>query len=370
MAHAMFYGTPFYGTPLSADKLAPLNMGRVSGMSISYRFRATHTGDVDNLVIYLRFAQDYYSGNGGSVLIELRSDDGTQLHLPSSDVLSSALIQEPMNDQTGYFVESALAFPVITFSPTVQLVEGEIYHLVFTNPSPDPNNNWVSINNLFIEEPTEARMQPGVSNTDLAVLIKHDSVNYWRVLYQYTPIFSLSYLDGESQGQGYMEVLVGYEKTIAGETHVREYFEVGQKDVKVKSVSVYLKREKSEGELVMRLMQGDEAIIEKGSIPAAEIDNTYDWITFSFDPPAVLQKGKSYSLLFSAANGGQFSLYPIKQGDDVGLSGGLFIDGEAQVSWDSGLTWYHFKPQGGYRADLQFYFEVVIEPPKNFRLRQ
>ena len=86
-----------YGCPWNADGLANLEIGKQQGRRISFRFRAEHSGELESAALYLVFrALGYYHGDGGQVLLELQTDDGTPEHRPSGTVVASSLVQDPM----------------------------------------------------------------------------------------------------------------------------------------------------------------------------------------------------------------------------------------------------------------------------------
>jgi len=190
-----------YGCPWGADSLGNLEIGKAAGRKVAYRFFAGHSGELEKVVIFLVFrAPGYYKGDGGHVLAEIRSDDETDRHLPSGTVLGSCLIENPMFP-THPWSGTGVGYPELRFDRAVSLEQGRLYHVVFTNPAPDPINNYVSIDDLYRNR-REPNMQPGVSDLELAVLYKYSVQHDWEVNYAHTPIFCVAYADGFRQGQG------------------------------------------------------------------------------------------------------------------------------------------------------------------------
>lgn len=130
-----------YGCAWNADGLANLEIGKYPGRTVSYRFRAEHSVTADKVMVYLVYSTGYGKGDGGRILLELQSDDGTSNHYPSGTVLASAIVTDPKTQWNRLFVFD---------KPTV-LESGRLYHLVFSNVGSDPVHNYVSIDNLFNE---------------------------------------------------------------------------------------------------------------------------------------------------------------------------------------------------------------------------
>ena len=161
----------FYGSGLSADALYNIPLGGSMydppyRPNVSWRFRAQHTGLLKSVRPYLIFVEgpgdpgNYSSGDGGTVLVQIQTDDGTANHFPSGTVLAAFLYTTP---------KMGGILPLITFpGPLPQLQAGILYHLVFSNTSPDPYNNFVSLNHLWLDQPARViPRQPTVSDTDL-----------------------------------------------------------------------------------------------------------------------------------------------------------------------------------------------------------
>ena len=103
------------------------------------------------------------------------------------------------------------SFPVLTFSSPARIQQGEIYHLVITNPDPDPVTNYVSVNSLWMEAGLQPK-QPSLADGDWFLLLGYTTnPGLWTTREDggtdsYTPILELDYADGYSTGVGYMEV--------------------------------------------------------------------------------------------------------------------------------------------------------------------
>ena len=228
--------------------------------AVSYRFLANHTGTLNKLLFYLivnASKSGYNAGTGGTLSIQLETDDGSSAHNPSGVVLGSATIPQP-----------SVTFPVVTLSSAPQVVAGNLYHVVFTNIDPNPTCNYVSVDELYMYNPLNP-MQPLFSDTDWTTLIYYQ--NAWSVLRYNTPILQATFADGFTQGCGYMEVWVGVPAPISGAEAGREQFTVSGANRAVSSVSVRVARTTGSDNLTIRLEQFDGALIEQGIIPATAI---------------------------------------------------------------------------------------------------
>ncbi|MHB9029652.1 MAG: hypothetical protein ACYC9O_12865 [Candidatus Latescibacterota bacterium] len=336
-------GSPLYGCPWNANGLANLEIGKQPGRMISYRFRAENTGMADSVCIYLIFrAAGYFKGNGGQALLELRSDDGSPGHFPSGEALtSSPVVKDPMKQP----------YRMVPFVPAIKLEKGELYHLVFTNPAPDPANNFVSVDDLLNPTGDVVQRQPGISDTDLAVVWKMSGDSPWEVNPRHTPIYCLYYHHGARQGQGYYNARSqSCLRPVSGEQKVRERFTVSGRSRTVRSLSVRLYKKGNPGDLRVRLEDADGRLVATKIIPAATAKTSPSWVSCDFDSPVTLRSGKCYHLLLSTEPGDPYLIYPLSEGFNSGFrSPNLFRDGCFEFT--DGGEW-----QSNAADDMQFYF--------------
>ena len=330
---------------------------------MSYRFRATESSALQDIAVYILDQRHpgYGGGTGGSLRIQVRSDDGTAEHAPSGTVLATVNVADP-GDGPG--AQNVYAFP----SPAT-LVAGRLYHIVFTNTDPNPTVNYVSLDGLFVFSET-ARWQPAFSNTDWANLIRYGS-GAWEqdrgsgqgII---TPIMQLDYANGQHAGVGYMEVWVGMHKTISGSAKAREAFTVSGPDRRVSSVSVRLERVSGSSPLAVRLEKGDGTLVASGSIPASAIP-VGDPTRRGRRPagprstsaqPVTLQSGQRYHLVLSSSADTDYSIFVIRKGSSYGFSPQTyFSDGLAQYTTGSGWTGFDGWSGPSNEGDLQLYFQ-------------
>jgi len=365
-----------YGTGWGADSLGNIEVGKENGRKISYRFRAEKNGPVDKVLIYLIFRDlGYYSGNGGAIKMELQSDDGSAQHLPSGNTLTNGTVVDnaPM---AGTQVTHIFNFP----DPGPELVQGQLYHLVFSNPlvyngdpATDPKTNWVSINCIYPAR-AKANVQPAKSDLDFAVLwIYGGSVSQnWEFNYNHTPIFCLFYQDASTQGQGYINAASQSGLTLlSGVNKVGETFTVSGGDQTINKVGIFLAKKYGEnpGDLTVRLEESNGMLIEEVVIPSSQLpaliigrnDTIGDWVSKQFLQSHILRNGNTYNVVLSAPVGDSYRVFPLDEGTGYGYRSGIFTDGYYQYNTGSG--W-----QSRTGSDMQFYLGAsggtpVNEPP-------
>jgi hypothetical protein len=349
----------YYGPGLGADALSNLRLGP-SGYVAAYRFRATHTGSMQALHFYLIVNKTGYSGgNGGEVEVDLETDDGSSAHNPSGQVLATYTITNPQagpaSGQDGYF-------PTVTLASPVAVTEGQLYHVVFSNPSAEPAVNFVSVDALYHDSPSTP-VQPTLSDTDCAVLLMSTGAP-WQELMTHTQILQVDYTDGTTAGNGYMEVWVGTPEMIGGTAAVREAFTNNSgANIAVTNVSVRVNRTAGTAALTVRLEQSDGTLIEQGSIASSSVPIASDptWVTYTFSAVRTLLAGQGYNLVLEAPSGTKYTAYPVRKGVAYGFATNTFFnDGYAQFNPGSGwVGWTQWGATNRTDGDLQFYFTTT-----------
>ena len=350
--------TSTYGEVFNADGLANLEIGSGKGRTVDYRFRAQHSGSLTSARIFLVFRMPgYAAGNGGQVRIDVEADDGTTNHRPSGVSLANALITNPLSNN----------FPKLTFNQSVSVQAGQLYHFVFTNPYSDPINNYVSIDDIY-NEAGVPNMQPTVSDTDLAVLMK-DGSSPFAITYGHTPIFD-AYITGAggtnyTEGVGYIDARSESGLTqIGSATPIREQFTVTGGNRSLSNVSFRVKRVGSPGNLVLQLSGGADGSTTV-TIPASSVPTAgYGWVGAAFSSPYTVTSGSTYTLTVSASTSSASDYYldfPVQKGTGYGFQTPTqFLDGGAQVY--SGSTWTNLLGGALGTFDWQLYFTVTQNP--------
>ena len=350
--------TGCYGPGIGSDGLANTVVGGPAGNLVSYRFRAGHSGSLQQIHVYLMQSQAGYSaGTGGQLRVTVNVDDGTTSHNPSSTVLASYLLSKPLS------ATPSIYFPVFVFTAPPSLVAGQLYHIVFTDVDSNPVANYLSVNALYYENPS-VPAQPTISDLDGAVLLGGPG-GTWAPRQGYLPVLELDYQDGFSEWNGYMEVWVGAPQNISGTAAVRETITVSGTSKNVASATVRVARLRGSDPLIVRLENGDGTLIEQGEIPAASIPlaspASYAWATFTFSSAHTLLPGQSYNLQFGAASTSTYQAFPIRKGVDYGFQNTTYFpDGYAQFkqtgSW---VGWTQWGVTNRTDGDLQFFFTLA-----------
>jgi Putative Ig domain len=351
----------YYGSGIGADALANLQLGP-NGNQVSYRFLASHPGKISALHFYLIVNKEGYSGgNGGEVQVDLETDDGSSSHNPSGTVLASYTITSP---QTAAPPNNDPSFPVVIFASPAAVTEGQLYHVVFSNPSSEPSVNFVSVDSLWHSAPSNP-VQPTEDETDFAALLSTAS-QPWGALQTYTPILETDYSDGTTSGNGYMEVWANVPEPIGGTNAVREAFTNSGENLTVTSASARVALVSGSGPLTVRLEQTDGTLVEEGTVPAASLPitttPTYTWVTYQFSAAHTLLSGQGYNLVLEAPAGTTYQAYPIRKGSEYLFANTTYFpDGYAQCQENGGAWtgWTQWGVTNRTDGDLQFYFTTT-----------
>jgi hypothetical protein len=349
----------YYGSGIGTDGLANTTVGP-NGNMVSYRFRAKHSGAVQQALIYLiPDHTGYAGGNGGKTLVTLNTDDGTTAHNPSTTVLASYVMTNvnslPSPDR--YFYK-------LKFSSPPTLTGGQIYHMVFKNIDSNPATNFLSVDALY-ELDFSAPVQDAIPALDAAVLLNEG--RGWQPRAGYTPIYQLDFANGVTEGIGYMEGWIGAPQPISGTHAVRETFTVSGSDVKVTSLAVRAARVNGNDPLTVRLENANGVLIEQGSIPASAIPSSnsgspsYFWAKFPLSATFTLVPGDTYHLELQAKSTSTYETFPIRKGLSYGFQDTTFFhDGSAEFGQNGSWTgWTQWGVANRTDGDLQFYFSVT-----------
>jgi hypothetical protein len=346
--------TGIYGSGIAADDKDNMQL---SGRRLAHRFRASTSSGLVSVRVQQRGGPVYSAGTGGVVEVSLRPDDGSRRHRPADEVLASVTVR-PGNPEGHWTTYEAWMFP-----EPVSLTAGELYHIVFENLDPAPEDNYVSVNELFVWEsdPVDGRRQPALYD-DYAVL--YDQGEGWELEDLRTADMDLVYADGSHDGQGYIDNMCDRYGVISGpDQMVRERFTVSGGDRSVGAVSIRLKRTSGPDPLTIHLEHEDGTLIESHEVPAdlvataepACIDGGGStWVTVEYEAPVLLEEGSTYDLRLTTDRQSQYTAEPIREGTIEGLESYRFTDGEAERSTDGGATWSALYPWAP--VDLQFYF--------------
>ncbi len=370
----------YYGSCINADDIANVIIGWYVpngdfNASISYRMRVTQGGSlvaIRPFFIWSSTRAGYQGGTGGTIQIEVQSDDGTSSHRPSGTVLASLTYTPPVTSTS-----SASHYPLLTFPTPATLAAGQLCHIVFTDVDPDPKTNWVSLDTLWTWRGTSPE-QPTTPSTDLAILERGVGAHArdWSVYTRGgglsgTPIIELDF-DTYTQGQGYIQGFGAPDasfvnpKPICGENKIRETFAVSGASKVVSAVAVRVNRLSGASPLNVTVEKADGTRVGGGSVvvpmggPATSSDNGATWVKVTFPSPLMLQSGVSYNLVLTSPSDTVHATHVLQKGRDYGFKpGAYFGDGHAEFTAGSGWKgWDLWGLSNLQVTDLQFYFEV------------
>ncbi len=310
----------YYGSCVAMDALANLTIGPDG--QIDVRFLCEHSGSIDKIVQqYQNVTPGYMGGTGGQIKWELRTDDGTANHFPSTKVLWTATDTNPTKTASGTVIQ------YFSVAPAVPVTAGTLYHLVYTNVDPNPTVNYVSFDGIYTSK-NSSPVQPCYSDDNLMTLWSGPN---WQKNLHITPDFNVHYTDGYAQGTGYVD-----STSISGPA--TETFTVSGGNKVVTSVSA------AGSNLSFKLSAG-ATLLASGSGSAAVYPG---WQTYQFPSPITLTNGQTYSLVIGGSVG-----RAVQKGNPYGM--------------------YTSFPDGRYTGnsayDLQFYFSMNQLPaPTNLAI--
>jgi hypothetical protein len=256
----------------------------------------------------------------------------------------------------------------IAFDRQPELKAGTLYHVVFTNPHPRPEENFVSLNAAFTVAAPKP-LQPGWADEDWALLFRNRLHPVWALRRTpgtqegFTPILEVLYGKGGAQGVGYIEFWMTAAKPIGGAARVGELFTVKGSARTVRGVAVRVRRVGGEGGLGAQVETPEGQVLGGGTStggpppsPAGSLGGCA-WMEVAFPAPIPLRPGGTYRLVLSSRSA-RFEAFPMRKGLDKGFSGAtVFEEGYAQ--FNDGRRWAGWEQWGQKDrkdSDLQFYF--------------
>jgi hypothetical protein len=349
-----------YGSGIAMDALNNTPIGGPDAITSSNRFRADTSSALDSIRTYITDGVGYAGGDGGTMEITIQPDDDSSIHAPSGRTLASTSIRPGNPISIG-------PLPSITFATPAITTAGRLYHVVFRNTDPMPTINYISLDGIYMYQPTSPR-QPRFSDVDWGQPTR-DGSGPWADQDRTVPILQLEYANGTVQGEGHIQVWVGSPKDISGGAVAREAFVVTGSSRTVSSVAVRLTRVSGTGPLTVRLETTDGSLVDQGTILATAIPigipgshpgpGQATWATCTFAAPRTLTSGEGYNLVLSAPADAIYSIFVLRKGRDYGFSPATYF-GDGHAQYNPGSGWMFFDQTGGTpntdEGDLQFYF--------------
>lgn len=331
-----------------ADTLNNLQIGGTScgcaNQRVAYPFIAKASGQLTSVGFYFVDGAGYAGGNGGFIEVSIQSDSaGT----PSGTKLATTSVHPGNPVNIGYL-------PTLTFASPATVTAGTHYHVVFTNIDASPTVNYMSVNGVFTFSAQNPR-QP--HDSDQYSTLRSDSGTAGWATYgtnKQTAIVDIN-IGGQHQGQGYMQIWVGSQRSIGGTAQVREHF-TPTASVSATTLSLRVSRGSGTGALTITL-NGVTATIPSSSIAIDSTPNGDDGgdTTVSVPISVSLNAGTTYDLVLSAPSGTTYYAYGIERGNGYNFSTATYFhDGYGQYT-TNGSTWTGLN--GGTNSDLQFWLQ-------------
>lgn len=340
--------------PISVPGMSALGNVKLRTNKGAYRFRAEQTGNIENLRLYFianTHRPGYADGTGGTVRVTVAPDNGSGQPDPSKtfggtfDVKFNLRDGAPTGDRRTFINDVLLGKH--TFSQPIPVEAGKNYFIIFDNIDADPNANNVSLDLVYDLIPKDERPgQPVPSparRTDIG-FHQQASGGAWRDAdvhrdgHWVTPIFEVTYANGFSQGQGFMQWQDEGAFTLAGSSAIRTLITLPA-DRTVSELSARVKGHAS-GSVVVELTDGQGTVLRSSTQRANGRVNLRGavWVTANVDP-ITLKAGEQYALVIRAANGYSGSVVPLQAGSLYGFTApSLFPFGKAQTS-SNGSSW-------------------------------
>jgi hypothetical protein len=224
---------------------------------------------------------------------------------------------------------------------------------------PTPQSNYVSLDSLYTDAQTSP-MQPSCTDNQFALLERAGS-GAWKLREGFTPILEVDYLDGDNQGNSYLEVWSTNPKTISANAQVREGFHVSGASRTFTKIKIRLQRVAGTSPLTLQLTEADGTLIAQGTVPAASVlTSAPSWVTCTFPISYALSSGVGYNLTLASPADTQYQAYPMRKGLDKGFAASTcFSNGYAQFTTTGSGGWAGWDMWGTpdlTTGDLQFMF--------------
>ncbi len=359
----------YFGNPIWAT--GPANVPVDANTSLAIRFAARQSGSIERASFNIKFDFEragYHGGDCGDLEVTLRTDDAG---VPGEELLGRMVFTDPCGGagDIGHLVDAPFETPV-------QVIGGEVYHLVFSNLDPDPGN-FVSINLLNWPDDRGAAYQLATGDGVLAVQARGST--YWsgsdtgqwgrsEVLETLYPAFELHYDDEVSQGVSYIGARFGSEVTLApGATNrIRQLF-TPTEDVTLSSAWFRGVEFAPGTALDLRIAQldepsddpnddrGDGITIYTGSLAAPT--GTEPWFGGALSATLTFRAGVTYSAEAVATAGSMIirPLYQAEHNEWISSEQSDWADSSVEVTDPATGTWGVYV--GSIPHNLSLYFD-------------
>jgi hypothetical protein len=383
-----------FGTGISTTSEGAIPIGSTgthpNTTAVAIRFKGKRTSTLTSAKVSLRGS----GGNSlGQPLLEARilRDDSTSAHKPVDSQRTGVTTVGNRVTYTGtsahvgsvgdlVSADNTLGrFTFVWSSGAPSLVRNVLYHFELRNVHSDPGNNWTSLDTLFMS-PAQSPSQPIALDTDMAVL-QRSTGGTWSAQSQHTPIFSLGYADGRSQGQSYLWSPATSDESVTGPNfRVRERF-VPTQNLRIHKMAVRAGRWSGSQPLQIRLIRESNgatlasAAGDSGYFPAIDQASTdprtsHRWYTHSFVSSFTVTAGVTASLDLQTTANAEYRVTFLRQDGSMPASA-AFYHGDGQYTTNAGVTWLDASgqstspgPTGVIPGDMQFYLGLGSAAPR------
>ena len=339
--------------PIAVPGMTSLSNVPLRTNRATYRFTADRTGEVDSVRLYYIVNTSntgYANGTGGTVGMTVAPDDGTGLPdeanlFPGRAEASFGLSGGAIVGDRSTYVRDTL-FGRWMFSEPIPVEAGKEYHIIFQNLDPDPVNNYVSLDLVIDLVPDALRggdpIPSPAARSDYGFVMS--TADGWRLAdahsegHRQTPIFEVTYTDGGTQGQGFMQYEARATFSLTGSAAIRTTITVPE-DRTVSELAARVGAQVG-GSVILELTTIEGEVLRSASAPTDAVANYRNavWAEASVEP-LTLEAGKTYAFVVRAAPGYTGDVVPLQAGVNYGFAPkSVFPFGTAQTSQD-GSTW-------------------------------
>lgn len=375
MAESEFFGCWVAGSGLANNTMN----GDFATEHITTPFRPKKSGSITHVQRALRWDPNnansgYGGGTGGTIAMEIRTDNLADPGFPTSTILGTATWSDP-----SYPSSSSEQWPKLAFDSPVSVTEGTLYHLVVHNIDPSPSVNYVSTNSVS----TKTSNQPAVPDE----VWPSPEFN----VYQYKPTFpgngyaqrgnwsdvlTFYFDDGVVWGDGYINTIRGSEKQISGNNQLRARFTAPVGGLVVDRFALWVgwADDSASGDITGTLRDSSNNVLAQASLNSSQVQSLEfvtqtdprpwvwnEWSTFPTFTAVNLAGGQEYTLTYTAPSGTVFYSFPAQAGDILyGLDPQTVWDNQSsEYSSNGGSNWTLWRND----YDLPTYFHKVIDGP-------
>lgn len=343
-------------------------------------------GGLDEYTCGYHLSNSYHVGNGGSVSIEIQSDDGTTEHLPSGVVLGrtvSPYVPVDIADQH---------YPIFDLEAPAELQGGCIYHVVYRQLNPptactswnqpavdaancDQDKGAIGLNGIQFtaESPDSPRFGPWHGDA-AAILTQQEADGAWHLDPNNLSWFEVRYTDGTWMGDGVAQYRGesdggGAQIFGAGE-QVRQRFNVRVADREVDGIWLYARRlSATAGAISATLAADDETPLATAALTAAEFELCAPacsrWAYAELSESVTLDQDQAYSLTLETTEPNSYlvsSGFPLDYSPYSSTCQSPWHDAQAEYSDDGGSSWSGFAADYHPSRDISLLFTIVGMP--------